>query len=407
MTTPLAHEPLPGDGLVPYMSPLVHRLYHRLPEVYRTFDAIDSTWTFKRYLAGMLDQAGAIDDIIKFIAGERPVGPATPEPWALPPDELEFWRSNRLTRPSGLADPTQAPIEWLPWLAQLVGATLDPSASEQEQRDTITYATSGWRGGTRAAIADAAKSALTGSRYARIVPHTKPDGSGGLMAGTIWDLTIVTRTSETPDPGAVLGAVLRKGAKPAGVVLWHAAYESTWDQQQAVYPTWDLRDAATWDQIAEAGLLYVATPGNLFTNPSFEVDTTGWAPRGAISGIARITGGVDGLGMGRVTVSADGVGEVLFPIATVTPGDHNLSVSVMPDLARVGALVVDWLTAADALVSTVSTALGTLAADVWTRPDVIVTAPATTAKARVYIQLSGMLTGEHYDLDAAFLRRVP
>lgn len=409
MTTPLAHEPLPGDALVPFMSPLVHRLYHRLPEVYRVFDAVDSTWTFKRYLAGMLDQAGAIDDMIKFIRGERPVGPAYPEPWALPPDELEFWRSNRLTRPSGLADPVQAPAAWLPWLAQLVGAVLDPSASEQEQRDTIIYATSGWRGGTRSAIADAAKSALTGSKYARILVHTKPDGSGGVMAGTVWDLTIVTLSSETPDVNAVLGAVLRKGAKPAGVVLWHAAYESTWDQQEAAFPTWDLRDAATWDQIAEAGLVYAAPPGNLFSNPSFEVNTTGWSARGVISAVSRVLGGVDGVGKGRVTVSSNGTGELFFPIAAVTPGDHDVSVSLLTNPARSANLVVDWLTSGDVLITTQTHNHGATLANQWQRvgSGITFTAPATAAKARVYLQVTGMLTSETYDLDAAFMRRVP
>ncbi|HZA72083.1 MAG TPA: phage tail protein [Propionibacteriaceae bacterium] len=253
MTTPLTSEPLPGDGQVPHMSTLADRLYARLPEVYRTMDARDSTWVFKRYIAGLLAMAGQLDGTVDAIDGERPIGPATPEPWALPPDELEVWRATRRNRPSALADPEQAEASWLPWLAQLVGAVLDPAATEAEQRDTIRYATSGWRGGTRSAIADAARSALTGTRYVVIAPHTKPD-AGVLIDGTAWDITIVTRASETPDPGAVLGAVLRKGVKPAGAVLWHYPYTATWTQVTAEYPTWADRIGVTWREIKETGL---------------------------------------------------------------------------------------------------------------------------------------------------------
>lgn len=259
MTTPLAHEPMPGDGTVAVMSTLVNRLYGRLPEVYRTMDAADRTWLLKRYLAGILSPAGDIDDLVAAINGDRPVGPPSPEPWALPADELAVWRDNRLTRASALGDPEQAQAAWLPWLAQIVGARLNTGASETEQRDTIRYATSGWRAGTRSAIVDAAKSALTGTRYARVVPHTKVNGSDDLEAGTPWDITVVTRTSETPDPGIVLGAILRKGVKPAGAVLWHKSYNASWDDLEAGRPTWDTGgsndwDGTSWTEIEETGL---------------------------------------------------------------------------------------------------------------------------------------------------------
>lgn len=408
MTTPLAHEPEPGDGLVPYMSELAHRLYHRLPEIYRVVDARDSTWIFKRYLGGVLTVAGQIDDMVGSLGGSNPVGPATPEPWALSGSDLQQWRLARRNIRSLLGDPANAPAEWLPWLAQLLGARLDPAASEEEQRDTIIYATSGWRGGTRSAIADAAKTALTGTRYARIVPHHTPGlGGGGIAPGDVWDITIVTLSSETPDPGEVLGAVLRKGVKPAGVLLHHSTYESTWDQQEAVFPTWADRDAATWDQLAEAGLVYRALANNQFSaNPSFETDTTGWSPRGGISTIGRVAGGLDGVGMGRVTVSADGTGEVFFPQATVTPGDYHVSFSIKPDQTRFAQFLVDWLDAGDVFISSSGVVLGSLTADEWFRAAGTVTAPAGAAKARTYVQVTSMLSGETYDLDAALMRRI-
>lgn len=407
MSTVLPHEPMHGDGLVPHMSELVDRLYSRLPQVYRYADQADSTWSFKRYLAGLLVTAGEVGEVVEQIRGDRPIGPPTPEPWALAPDELEVWRAERQARPSALGDPDQARTGWLPWLAQLVGARLDPAASEGERRDTIRYATSGWRGGTRSAIADAARTALTGTKYARVVPHTVPSGAGGIEPGTVWDITVVTRVSETPDPDAVLGAILRKGVKPAGAVLWHAVYEATWDQQEAAYPTWDLRDAATWDELAEAGLVFRTAPGNLMANPSFEVNDTGWTTPDAISDIDRVTGGLDGVGMGRVTVSADGVGEVFSPEVAVTPGDYNVSVSVRPDQSRNVTLLVDWVDVGNVVLSTSSTSATAVTADTWDRIGGTFTAPASAVTARPYVQVAGMTTGEFYDLDAMFMRRVP
>lgn len=409
MTTPLAHEPRPGDGLVPYMSQLVHRMYHRLPEVYRTFDERDSTWAFKRYLGGMLAVAGDIDDVVDKLIGYNPSGPAAPEPWALSGDELEQWRAARKTVPSLLGDPVNAPAEWLPWLAQLLGSSLDSSASEEEQRDTIIYATSGWRGGTRSAIADAAKTALTGTKYARVVPHYAAAVGGGITEGDIWDIVIVTLDSETPDPGEVLGAVLRKGVKPAGAVLSHATYEASWDQQEAVYPTWEDRDAATWAQLAEAGLIYHPVPDNLFvTNPSFEVNATGWSPRGVISSIGRVLGGLDGVGMGRVTVSADGTGEVFFPLVDVSAStDYVMSFSLRASELRYTQFFADWLDASDVFISSQGVVFGNAPAGAWCRPAAVLSAPVGAAKARIYVQVTGMLTSETYDLDAAFMREVP
>jgi hypothetical protein len=253
MTTPLLSEPLPGDGQVPYMSTLVHRLYYRLPEIFRVLDAADSCWTFKRYLAGVLELAGQIDDLINGIAGTDAIGPSAPQPWGLSTSELAVWLANRTQQTSILGDPVAADLAWLLWLGQLVGAQINPAATEQEQRDTIRYATSGYRGGTRQAIIDAAKSALTGTQRVALLLRQKPSG-GAIMPGTVWDLTIVTRPSETADPAEVLAAVNRKGVKPAGVTLWVYPYEASWADLMADFPLWTDRNAATWQQQGEAGL---------------------------------------------------------------------------------------------------------------------------------------------------------
>lgn len=404
MTTPLDHEPLPGDGTVPFMSTLVHRLYHRLPEVFRTMDALDLTWTFKRYLGGMLSPAADIDTIIVALTGDQPVGPPTPEPWGLPADELETWRGNRVTRPSALGDPDQANAAWLPWLAQMVGARLDPGATEEEKRDTIRFATSGWRAGTRGAIIDAARSALTGTRNAQLYPHTAVDPSLGLIAGTPWDLTIVTRSSETPDPNAVLGAVLRKGVKPAGVVLYHRAYEASWDTWEAVYPTWADFDAATWDERQEAGLTYQSIAGNLIANPSFEVNTTSWVQRGSISTLTRQVGGVDGAGHARLTVTADGTGEFESALFALTPGNYQVGLSLRTSAGSTMQMFVQYRDAGNATLSEQGLFIGATTAGQWQRTVLPFTAPANTASALIYIQGLSMTTGQYFDVDAVVVR---
>lgn len=406
MTTPLPQEPRAGDGLVPHMSTLVDRLYDRLPEVYRTMDAADETWAFKRYLGGILSYAGTVDDTITAMRGDRPVGPATPEPWGLAADELVHWRESRLIRPSALADADQAEVAWLPWLAQLVGARLDPAATEAEQRDTIRYATSGWRGGTRGAIEDAARSVLTGSRYVRAVPQMVPSGNGGLVPGTPWDITIVTRTAETPDASAVLAAVLRKGVKPAGAVLWHTVYQATWDQIEAILPTWaDWEAAGSWSAIEEVGLTYRALAGNLMSNPSFETDMTGWAARGTNTTVGRVVGGVDGAGMGRVTATAAGTAEITAPDVAVTAGaSYVVGFSLHTTATRYTQFFVDWLDSGNAVLSSTGVAVGNVAPDSWQRGQSTVTAPASAVKGRLYIQVSGMAAGEWWDLDATIFR---
>lgn len=407
MTTPLAHEPRPGDGLVPYMTSLVDRLYHRLPEVYRTMDAAGSDWPFKRYLGGVLDLAGQIDDTIVDITGDNPIGPSSPEPWVLTGDELVQWQEARQLRPSALGDPVQAQVAWLPWMAQLVGARLDPAATEQEHRDTIQYATSGWRGGTRAAIADAARSVLTGSKYARVIPHFRSAVGGGIEAGTVWDIVIVTLTAETPDPSEVLNAVLRKGVKPAGAILYHSAYQATWEQIEAIFPQWrDWEAAGSWDALQGAGLVFRPIPGNLMPNPSFEVNTTGWAAVGGITSLGRVSGGVDGVGFLRVTVSAGGAGEVISPNSlAVTPGqNYAIGYSQRADITRTTQFTVNYYNSGNTLIDQQVVAVGSAPADVWFRPSVVSTAPASAAYLRLQIQVSGMLTGEFWDLDAVDVR---
>lgn len=126
--------------------------------------------------------------------------------------------------PSDLADADGADPAWLAWLAQTVGARLSGIADLTARRDAVRSAAAGWRIGTPGAVAAAAQSALIGTRYVKVYNNSIATPGDG----TQWDVLLVTRSSETPDPSAVLAAVIAKGAKPAGVVLHHRTYSASY-----------------------------------------------------------------------------------------------------------------------------------------------------------------------------------
>lgn len=224
-----------ADGppvLDPDPGPTLPRLYSRLPEHYRTADAVNG-FVLYRWLAGVCSQVGALEQLIA---------------------RLDFYTVNDGGSPgdtSELTDPVAADPRWLPWLAQLVGVTLDLSLSDAERRDAIAFASSGWRAGTKRAVADAARVALTGTKYAQVYDHSiSSPGDGG-----VWDVLIVTRATETADPAEVLRTVIARGAKPAGVVLRHRSYDTSWTLVETKFPNWNAIEAAgSWNAIQEAGL---------------------------------------------------------------------------------------------------------------------------------------------------------
>lgn len=225
MTFPEDFDALPEGG------PLM-RMWRSLPEHYQIEDE-KADYPLLRYMAGAGLELGAIDRIIDRIDF------VTVPDGGLPGDT------------SDLADPLTADEAWLPWLAQLVGVNLEPGMTLEQRRDAVSFASAGWRAGTKSAVADAARSELTGTKFAVVYDHsaTTP-GDGGQ-----WDVLIITRPTETPDPGAVLGAIVARGAKPAGVVLHHLAYEAEWDTVEAEFPTWDaIETAGSWNKVQEAGL---------------------------------------------------------------------------------------------------------------------------------------------------------
>lgn len=213
----------------PVVHPTTQRLYDALPDFYRAADAhqVNPDYPLLRWLSLIGDQLGELEDLV-----DR-VDYVTPNDGGAPGDT------------SDLTDPATADPAWLAWLAQLVGVTLAPALTVDEQRAAITTASSGWRAGTRDGMADAARTALTGTKYVRIIDH---------YGGDQWRVEVLTRTTETPDVALVLAAIVSKGAKPAGVELVAVAYVTTWAALEADRPTWaDWEAAGNWQNLEETG----------------------------------------------------------------------------------------------------------------------------------------------------------
>ncbi len=146
-------------------------------------------------------------------------------------------------------DLDNAPVEWLPWLAQWVGVRIPAGLDEVSTRLRIAE-TDGFNRGSVGAIMGAARQHLTGTRT--VLLRERYDASDPLV-DSAYHLLVNTYASETPDPALVLEALIAQ--KPAGIILTYEAVDGQ-DYQQVVdtfatyqdvkdaYPTYaDLRNA--------------------------------------------------------------------------------------------------------------------------------------------------------------------
>jgi len=136
-----------------------------------------------------------------------------------------------------LLDIDRCPTQYLPYLGQFVGVQVNTALTDAQQRSQIR-AESGMQRGTVAAIKAAAAKLLTGTQTVQLIERT-PDP---------YSFTVITADDETPDPDAVLAALM--AAKPAGLILnyngsvtgqtWAqlVSGEATWAAAITAYPTW-------------------------------------------------------------------------------------------------------------------------------------------------------------------------
>jgi hypothetical protein len=119
---------------------------------------------------------------------------------------------------SHIFDPTVAPEEALVWLAQWVGVPSEFKSSLESSDDFFARQRQriidhlGWNRGTRQAMIDVVTPLLIGNKSVFFDERST----------SAYTITVITRTAETPDPDAVLLALMTQ--KPAGIVL---TYETT------------------------------------------------------------------------------------------------------------------------------------------------------------------------------------
>jgi hypothetical protein len=146
---------------------------------------------------------------------------------------------------SALLDLDRCPPEALGWLGQFVGVRLLPDSTVDEQRARIA-STDGFKRGTRAALVGAAAATLTGDKT---VVFRERDHDPADTPAYAYYLTVITYTSETPDPTATLNALLAQ--KPGGIVLsYRTAAGQDYTSLAAAYASYAAVTAAYPDYAA-------------------------------------------------------------------------------------------------------------------------------------------------------------
>jgi hypothetical protein len=133
-----------------------------------------------------------------------------------PGEQVESWARDTDDGPgySILVDLDRCPQVALPWLAQLKGVVLPPSLDPLGWRDYIRQAR-GLRRHSLQALIDAGQTHLTGMKLVRVVERAGPSA---------YDLTVITRTAETPTPTVTLADFM--AAKRIGIRLAHIVTDS-------------------------------------------------------------------------------------------------------------------------------------------------------------------------------------
>lgn len=194
----------------PAVHPTTERLYRDLGEGATRGDA-DGGYLLLRLLEGWGALLGDVDDRVRATADG--------DGWE---QELDV-------------DVTRSPA----WLGQFVGVTIPDGTPDARARELVRERRS-FRRGSPAQLIEVARAHLTGSAR---VDLRERDGSA-------YRVTVTTYATETPDPAAVLEALME--AKPAGLLLTHEVLQGVpYDERDAAHLTYDALDAsaATYDQL--------------------------------------------------------------------------------------------------------------------------------------------------------------
>jgi hypothetical protein len=158
----------------PIYDESTEQLYDRLPQCFRDEDP-ETDYTTKKFVYAVGTQIDSVAQKIERFS-------------YVPPEDGAGYRT------SDLADPATADAAWLPWLAQLVAVQLDTAIPVPDQRAAIQDSILGIKVGSKAAIEQAARSSLVGTKTVKVFDHSDETSIG---TETEWDLLIVTADSET------------------------------------------------------------------------------------------------------------------------------------------------------------------------------------------------------------------
>lgn len=150
---------------------------------------------------------------------------------------------------------------------------------------------------------------------------------------------------------------------------------------------------------------------NLIPNPSFEVDTAGWAAESnctiarstaqASSGVASMAVTITGAGSGGAITATGVSGMPVMTGATYTATGGFRAATT----GRTCTVYINWYTSAGAFISNISASVVDTTTG-FSNPEVTGVAPATAAYASVATWVAGATAGEVHYVDAIDLRRV-
>jgi hypothetical protein len=131
-------------------------------------------------------------------------------------EELTAERDDGLSGWANMVDINACPPQYLPYLAQFVGALVQPGLSDADQRAYI-MSLPGFNRGRPATIISTVQSTLTGNKFVDLQERS----------GTAWQYTVVTKPSETPNPAVTVAAIQSQKVGPdqfTHLLVEHATY---------------------------------------------------------------------------------------------------------------------------------------------------------------------------------------
>lgn len=141
---------------------------------------------------------------------------------------------------------------------------------------------------------------------------------------------------------------------------------------------------------------------NEVLNPSFEVDTSNWSATNAT--IARVSGGASGSWSASVTSSnASSTLASSTPVLVTPSAENTFSAYLKTANTASVTLTIEWLTAANASISTATEVISSIAST-WTRYSTTKVAPSNAAKANISFVFSGA-SSDVYSVDAVMFER--